>query len=120
MSGVFALASLAASEELSVTAIRIRELSDQWLADLGRSRRGSAPLVLMDFLLAQPVLAAADAEAVLGSGPTVAYTAIERLEAAGILRPLTDRKRNQGWGASALLDELADLDARIQRRARSA
>lgn len=118
--GLFAFASLAASEESSVTAIRIRELPDQWLADLGRSRRGSAPLVLMDFLLAHPVLSAADAEAVLGSGTTVAYTAIERLEAAGILRPLTDRKRNQVWGASALLDELADLDARIQRRARSA
>ncbi len=118
--GLFAFASLAASEESSVTAIRIRELPDQWLADLGRSRRGSAPLVLMDYLLAHPVLLAADAEDVLGSGTTVAYTAIERLEAAGILRPLTDRKRNQVWGASALLDELADLDARIQRRARSA
>ena len=118
--GLFAFASLAASQESSVTAIRIRELPDQWLADLGRSRRGSAPLVLMDFLLAHPELSAADAEAVLGSGTTVAYSAIERLEAAVILRPLTDRKRNQVWGASALLDELADLDARIQRRARSA
>lgn len=117
---LFAFASFAASEESSVTATRIRELPDQWLADLGRSRRGSAPLLLMDYLLAHPVLSAADAENVLGSGTTVAYTAIERLEAAGILRPLTDRKRNQVWGASALLDELADLDARIQRRARSA
>ena len=63
-------------------------------------------MVLMDFLLAHPVLSAADAEAVLGSGTTVAYSAIERLEAAGILRPLTDRKRNRVWGASALLDEL--------------
>jgi Fic family protein len=117
---LFAFASFAASEESSVTATRIRELPDQWLADLGRSRRGSAPLLLMDYLLAHPVLSAADAEDVLGSGTTVAYTAIERLEAAGILRPLTDRRRNQVWGASALLDELADLDARIQRRARSA
>lgn len=117
---LFAIASIAASEESSVTAIRIREVPAQWLADLGRSRRGSAPLVLIDFLLTHPVLSAADAEAILGSGTTVAYTAIERLEAAGILRPLTDRKRNQVWGASALLDELADLDARIQRRARSA
>ena len=103
---LFAFASFAASEESSVTAIRIRELPDQWLADLGRSSRGSAPRVLMDFLLAHPVLSAADAEDVLGSGTTVVHTAIERHEAAGILRPL--------------LDELADLDARIQRRARSA
>jgi len=117
---LFAFASFAASEESSVTAIRIRDLPDQWRTDLGRSRRGSAPRVLMEFLLAHPVLSAADAEDVLGSGTTVAYTAIARLEAAGILRPLTDRKRNQVWGASALLDELADLDQRIQTRARSA
>ncbi len=118
--GLFATAATAASQESSVTASRIRELPDQWLADLGRSRSGSAPRLLMDYLLAHPVLSAADAEGFLGSGTTVAYTAIERLVAAGILRPLTDRKRNQVWGASALLDELAELDARIQRRARRA
>ena len=80
-------AYFAASEESSVTAIRIRELPDQWLTDLGRSRRGSAPRVLMESLLAHPVLSAADAEKFLGSGTTVAYTAIARLEAAGIMRP---------------------------------
>ena len=76
--------------------------------------------MLMDYLLAHPVLSAAAAEKILGSGTTVAYAAIERLESGGILRPLTHRKRNQVWGASALLDELADLDQRIQTRARSA
>jgi Fic family protein len=117
---LFAFAALVASEESSVSAARISELPDEWLADLGRSRRGSAPMVLMEHVLAHPVISASDAEDVLGSGTSVAYTAIDRLEAAGILRPLTDRKRNQVWGAGALLDELADLDARIQLRARSA
>ena len=40
--------------------------------------------------------------------------------AAGIVQPLTDRKRNQVWGATGLLDELDDLDNRIQIRARAA
>lgn len=117
---LFAFAAFIASEESSVSATRIRELPDRWLADLGRTRRGSAPMVLMEHVLAHPVISAADAEDVLGSGTSVAYTAIDRLEASGILRPLTDRKRNQVWGAGALLEELADLDARIQKRARSA
>lgn len=117
---VFASAASVASDEARVTAARLRELTEQWLADLGRSRRGSAPRALMDYLPTHPVLSATDIEDALGLGTSVTYTAIERLEAAGILRPLTDRKRNQVWGASAILDELSDLDARIQLRARSA
>lgn len=116
---LFACAALIASEESQASAARIRELPDQWLSDLGRTRRGSAPVTLLEYLLARPVLSAADAEGALGSGSTVAYTAIDRLESAGILRPLTDRARNQVWAAGAVLDELADLDARIQLRARS-
>jgi len=77
-------------------------------------------MLLMEHVLAHPVISASDVEDVLGSGTSVAYTAIDRLETAGILRALTDRKRNQVWGASAMLDELADLDARIQLRARFA
>ena len=36
-----------------------------------------------------------------------------RLVEAEVLRPLTDRKRNQVWGAGLILDELEDLDDRI-------
>jgi hypothetical protein len=32
---------------------------------------------------------------------------------AGVLRPLTDRKRDQVWGAGLVLDELDDLGVRI-------
>lgn len=116
---MFASATLVAAKESDVTASRIRELPQQWRADLGRVRRGGAPLRMLDHLLSQPVISAADAESVLGGGTSVAYATLDRLQTAGILRPLTDRKRNQVWGAAALLDELADLDARIQARARS-
>ena len=39
--------------------------------------------------------------------------AIDRLRDAGVLRPLTNRKRDQVWGASLILDEVEDLGARI-------
>ncbi|MDP1876422.1 MAG: Fic family protein [Actinomycetota bacterium] len=116
---LFSHAAFVAAVESNVTASRIRELPDQWLAELGRTRRGSAATLLLQHLLTQPVISAADAESVLDAGTSVAYAAIDRLESVGILRPLTDRKRNQVWGAGVLLDELADLDARIQLRARS-
>lgn len=41
------------------------------------------------------------------------FDAIGRLVETGILRPLTDRRRNQVWGAGAVLDELDDLGTRI-------
>jgi Fic family protein len=114
----FARASRIAAEESTVTAERIRHLPAAWRADIGRTRKGSAPDLLLEHLLTHPVINAADAEDALSVGTSVSYAAIERLESAGILRALTDRKRNQVWGATALLGELADLDARIQMRAR--
>lgn len=114
----FANAALIAAEEASVTAERIRQLPDEWREEIGRTRRGSAPMLLLEHLLTHPVINATDVETSLGVGTSVAYAAIERLESSGVLRPLTDRKRNQVWGASALMDELSDLDTRIQTRAR--
>jgi hypothetical protein len=43
------------------------------------------------------------------------FAAINRLCDAGVLRPLTDRKRDQVWGASLILAELDDLGMRITR-----
>ncbi|MFM7147924.1 MAG: hypothetical protein ACKOW5_16550, partial [Actinomycetales bacterium] len=105
-------------EESRKTAALLQGLPDQWLDALGRTRRGSAPVLLLDYLLTHPVISAQDAEEVVGSGTSSMYAAIDRLHAAGIVRPLTERKRNQVWGAAALLDELDDLDIRIQARAR--
>jgi hypothetical protein len=36
------------------------------------------------------------------------FAAINRLRDAGVLRPLTDRKRDQVWGASLVLDDLGN------------
>jgi hypothetical protein len=46
------------------------------------------------------------------------FTAINRSHEAGILRPLTDRLRNQIWGAGDILDELDDLSERIATASR--
>lgn len=75
-------------------------------------------MLLVEHLMTHPVIDAADVEASLGVRTSVAYAAIDRLESSGVLRPLTERKRNQVWGASPLMDELSDLDTRIQSRAR--
>jgi DNA-binding transcriptional ArsR family regulator len=64
------------------------------------------------------VLSAEEAADAIGSSESSIYAALDRLTEAGVLRTLTTRKRNQVWGATLILDELADLGVRIEAAAR--
>ena len=112
----FAHACTIAASEAVETAKYLQTLGVQWHARLGRTRAGSAHMRLMEHLLTQPIITASEVEVALGVKANVAYLAIERLIDAGILEPITDRKRNQIWAAGELLSELSDLDQRIQER----
>lgn len=68
---------------------------------------------------ARPVLSAEDACTAVRGPPSSVYAAIDRLRDAGVPRPLIDRKRDQVWGASLVLDEFGDLGSRIGRAAAS-
>jgi Fic family protein len=111
----FAASTQVAAAEARVTAQRLRQIPDEWSEMTGAVRRDSAAARLMPLLLSHPVLSADDAVALLGASPARTYAAIDRLHRAGVLRPLTQRTRNQIWGASAVLDELDDLSARVAR-----
>lgn len=107
-----------AAAEARVTADRVRELPGSWRESLGQVRTGSATDRLVNRLPDLAAFTAEDAHDDIGGPLSSTYTAIERLAGAGIIRPLTDRKRDQVWGAAAILDELDDLGARIERHAR--
>ncbi|MBO0883994.1 MAG: Fic family protein, partial [Mycobacterium sp.] len=68
-------------------------------------------------LIAMPVLTAKDVSDRFGLSTSSTYAAIDRLHEAGVLRPLTNRKREQVWGAGLVLDELDALGARIKKAA---
>jgi len=114
----FATASRIAAAESRATAQRLAEIPGEWRAALGRVRAGSAAAALLGLLPTRPVISVEDACAVLAAPVSSVYLAIDRLHEAEILRPLTDRRRNQVWGASLILDELEDLGSRISRAAR--
>lgn len=113
----FSTASTIAAREARVTAAKIAELLPRWQREVG-ARRGSAAARLLEGLIAAPIFSAPDAEETIGGATSSVYAGIERLHAAGVLRPLTARTRNQVWGASELLDELDDLSVRIATAAR--
>lgn len=114
----FADASRIAAAESRITASRLAGVPTDWQDMVGRVRAGSAAAKLLALLPAHPILTADDACTAIGASVSSVYAAIDRLHEAGVLRPLTDRKRDQVWGASLVLDELDDLGTRIAHAAR--
>jgi Fic family protein len=115
----FARASTLAAQESRVTAARMAEFPQAWRDAVGRVRSDSATARLLALLPGMPVLSAEEAEERLGGATSALYRALDRLVDAEVLRPLTDRKRNQVWGVSDMLDELDDLNVRIGAAARA-
>lgn len=114
----FARASRIAARESRVTAARMAEFPQGWRDAVGKVRAGSAASRLLELLWQMPVFSAEDAEAAVGGGTSALYRGVDRLVEAGVLRPLTARKRNQVWGVGDMLDELEDLSSRIGMAAR--
>lgn len=113
LQATFTRAMQIAAGEARATAARLAEIPQQWREQVIRLRRGSTAATLLELLLANPVLSADDACALLPGSDSAVYAALDRLNRAEVIRPLTPRVRNQVWGAGAVLDELEDLGHRI-------
>jgi len=100
-------ATVRAAEEAAVSAQRLVELPDQWRERV-QARRDSAVYALLPLLTAHPIVDAYDVQRLTGASRARAYSAIERLVEADVLRPITASKRDMTWAAGEVLDE-ADL-----------
>lgn len=114
----FSRGSRIAAEESRITADRLAQMPDEWREAADAPRRGSAAAKILDSLLTSPVFSAEEAERRVGGATSSVYAAINRLHEAGVIRPLTNRTRNQVWVAASLADELDDLGQRIAARAK--
>jgi Fic family protein len=114
----FAVASHIAAAESRATARRLDEIPELWREDVGNVRVDSAAARLMALLPTNPVVSVEEMINKIGGNASAVYAAVDRLAQVGILRPLTQRKRNQVWGAAAILDELDALGTRITAAAR--
>lgn len=106
-------AAVAAAQSREVFS-RLAELPAQWRSAIG-ARTGSGAVKLLPFLFDNPVMTSDDAINEL-NGSAAAYRAIEKLEASGIVREITGRKRDRVWVATEVMGELDSMDARIARR----
>lgn len=110
----FSVASRIAAKESQTTASRLAAVPQQWKDRMGRVRTGSATDQLLTSIAHNPVITSDDALRLVTAPRSGVFTAVERLAEAGILIPLTNRKRDQVWGAEAILAELDDLNLRIE------
>jgi Fic family protein len=111
--GTFVRSTRIAAAESRITAQRLHEIPSQWRELTGPVRRGSAAAKILALLPGAPILSSDDAVALIDAPRSSVFDAIGRLRDAGVLRALTDRRRNQIWGAGLVLDELEDLGVRI-------
>jgi len=109
----FADGARIAASESAITAQRLQEIPAEWEEMIGSTRGGSAAKRLLNLLPSHPILSSDDACVIVDASRSSVFAAIDRLRSAGVLRPLTDRKRDQVWGAGLILDELDDLGIRI-------
>jgi hypothetical protein len=101
-----------AAAESRITAQRLHEIPSQWRELTGPVRRGSAAAKILALLPGAPILSTDDAIALIDAPRSSVFDAIGRLCDVGVLRALTDRRRNQIWGAGLVLDELEGLGVR--------
>lgn len=110
----FASSSMIAATESRATAARLSQIPNEWRSMVGPIRRRSATDKLLLLLPSTPIVSHDDVAASIDAPRSSVFTAIKRLHEAGVLRPLTDRKRDQIWGASQILDELDELGRRVE------
>lgn len=110
---VFSLAVAEASDLAQGYLQRVREMQDAWRARLKEAegpRSDAAAWTLIDVLPAHPVITLPVAVAATRRSKPSVNAAIPQLVAAGILRPLSESRRNRAWEASELLDLIVDLE----------
>ena len=111
----FAAAALRGARLAAAYLDEVRNLSAEWSAKLrarpSPPRSDAAAWSLIDILPAYPIITAPVAAAAIGRSKPQIYEAIEQLQAAGVLVPLSASRRNRSWEAAGLLDLLELLDA---------
>lgn len=110
----FAAASARAAHLARAYLTAVAALTTQWRERLSASptapRKGAAAWVLIDVLPGHPMITAPVAAAATGRAKAAVYEAIEQLKSAGVLIPLSDKRRNQSWEAEGLLDLMAGME----------
>jgi Fic family protein len=111
----FAAAARGAARLAAAYLRQVEQLTGNWRGKLSARpaapRSDAAAWAVIDVLPGYPVISGPVAAAVTGRSKPQIYEALEQLEAAGVLTPLSASRRNRGWEAVGLLGLLERLEA---------
>ncbi len=111
--GTFAGACQRAVDDAASLERRIEQIEDEWRAQLGSVRRGSAADLLLRAIPGAPVLTAHGAAELIGRSQPQTNAAIERLVSAGVLSQVTVGRRNRVFEAPAVINAFTDLERQL-------
>ncbi len=111
---IFADAAAGAARLATTYRLRIDELQQRWRQQLGAipspPRSDAAAWAIIDALPAYPVLTLTAAIAATSRTRPAIVNAVQHLQQAGVLAPLSGGPRNKAWEAADLLDMITDLE----------
>ena len=111
----FAVAARTAAQLARAYLAELHELSVAWRERVSARpnppRSDAAAWALIEALPGNPVISAAVAAAATGRSKPQIYEAIEQLQGAGVLVPLSTSRRNRSWEVDGLLGLLERLAA---------
>lgn len=111
-------ATTIATHESRRTATNLHLIRRDWEQALGEVRPGTTLHRVLTALPSDPIVTVDLIAERVGTPPDDAEETLARLQEAGILEPVNRRRRERIWGARDILDELNDLNTRIDALAR--
>ncbi|MES2180385.1 MAG: Fic family protein [Gemmatimonadota bacterium] len=92
----------------------VTALQEDWRSMLSAAaapRAGAAAWAVIDVLPAHPMISGPIAVAASGRAKAAVYQAIDQLEAAGVLVPAGDSRRNRVWESRGMLELIERMDS---------
>lgn len=91
-------------------ASSITDLREAWFERADHPRAKAAARKLIDGLIQHPILTVQSAEEITRVSNEAARLALNRLDAAGVVKQITLGKRNRAWAAEEVFDLLDEFD----------
>ncbi|WP_277498009.1 MULTISPECIES: Fic family protein [unclassified Nocardioides] len=112
--GLLASATMWATHEARRTVTSLQVVHDDWSERLDHPEPGTPLARSLRVLMAEPIVTPGVVAARLGIDDVAVEEVLRRLHAADVLAPLTPRRTDRVWGAHEVLDEVRDLNTRIE------
>jgi Fic family protein len=111
--GLFAAACSRAVVDATAFEERVAQIQNGWRAAVGSVRSGSAAELLIGALPGAPVVSVSGAADLIGRSFQATNQAMDRLEAAEVVRQVNVGRRNRAFEAPAIIDAFTALERQL-------